>query len=68
MAPARNSSRRPQSENPSQDESAQSDLFLEPMMVSSRDLRRQGRPGQGYRRRPYHCSSPIAVKTRAHIL
>ena len=32
MAPARNSSRRPPSANPGQDESVQSDLFLEPMM------------------------------------
>ncbi|KAF9792697.1 hypothetical protein BJ322DRAFT_1030862 [Thelephora terrestris] len=32
MAPPRNSSRRPQSANPVQDESVQSDLFLEPMM------------------------------------
>ena len=32
MAPARNSSRRPQSTNPAQDESVQADLFLEPMM------------------------------------
>jgi len=32
MAPARNSSRRPQSTNPAQDEPVQSDLFLEPMM------------------------------------
>ena len=32
MAPARNSSRRPPSANPAQDESVQSELFLEPMM------------------------------------
>ena len=32
MVPARDSSRRLQSVNPAQDESTQSDLFLEPMM------------------------------------